>query len=53
MLALSESGVIIAPAMPGFYSRPKTVDDMVNSMVGRVMDLAGIENEISKRWSHP
>ncbi len=52
MLKLSSYNVIIAPAMPGYYSRPKTVDDMVNFVVSRILDLIGIENEISKRWQH-
>jgi 4-hydroxy-3-polyprenylbenzoate decarboxylase len=50
MLRLTESGAIISPAMPAFYTRPQTVMDMVDFMVGRVMDLCGIDNELVKRW---
>ncbi|AAT42776.1 UbiX family flavin prenyltransferase [Picrophilus oshimae] len=52
MLKLSRYNVIIAPAMPGYYNRPRTVDDMVNFVVARVLDLIGIENDVSKRWEH-
>ncbi len=50
MHRLSLNGVIIAPAMPGYYTRPKTADDMVNFVVSRVMDLMGVENNLIKRW---
>ncbi|MGE5401296.1 MAG: aromatic acid decarboxylase, partial [Ignavibacteriales bacterium] len=35
---------------PGFYSRPKTLEDLIDTMVGRALDLLGIENEIYHRW---
>ena len=35
------------------YGRPKTIDDLVNHTVGRVLDLFGIENELLKRWGEP
>jgi 4-hydroxy-3-polyprenylbenzoate decarboxylase len=50
MTSLAEAGAIIAPPVPGFYSRPKTVDDMVDHTVGRVLDLFDIEAGIVKRW---
>ncbi|MGP6220570.1 UbiX family flavin prenyltransferase [Caldiplasma sukawensis] len=50
MLRLTDAGAIIAPAMPAFYTRPQSVDDMVNFVVGRIMDLCGIENILVKRW---
>ncbi len=50
MLKLSRLGVHMLPAMPGFYNRPATIEDMVNSMVGRALDLMGIENDLYKRW---
>ena len=50
MLRLTQAGAIIAPAMPAFYTNPKSVDDMVDFMVGRVMDLCGLENALVKRW---
>ena len=50
LFALSEMGAIIAPPVPGFYARPKTLDDMVNHSVGRVLDLFEIDNDLVKRW---
>lgn len=50
MLKVSQNGAIVAPAMPGYYTKPKTVDDMINFVVSRVLDLMGIDNEISGRW---
>lgn len=50
MLTLAEAGAIILPAMPAFYCKPKTIDDIVNHMVGRVLDQLGIAHKIYKRW---
>ncbi len=52
MLKLSQNNVIIAPAIPGYYNKPESVDDMVNFIVSRVLDLAGVENHLSKRWKN-
>lgn len=50
MLTLSEMGVVIAPAMPAFYNRPKSLDDVVDHTVGRVLDLFDIDTGKVKRW---
>ncbi len=50
MLKLSNAGAIIAPASPAFYNKPKTLDDNVNFIVGRVLDLLGYDSEIFSRW---
>jgi 4-hydroxy-3-polyprenylbenzoate decarboxylase len=50
MAQLSDMGTIIAPIMPAFYNRPKTVDDIVNHTVGRLLDLFGIDTAVVKRW---
>jgi 4-hydroxy-3-polyprenylbenzoate decarboxylase len=50
MLKLSTNGVIVAPAMPGYYTKPETAGDMVNFVVSRVLDLMGIDNDMSGRW---
>jgi len=50
MLVLSEMGVKIIPAMPAFYSHPETMDDLVNFVVGKVLDSLGIENNLFRRW---
>ena len=47
----SQLGVIIFPPMPAFYSRPRTIDDLVNTTVGRVLDLFGINSGLVKRWT--
>jgi 4-hydroxy-3-polyprenylbenzoate decarboxylase len=50
MLKLSRSGARIIPAMPAFYGRPGTVLDLVDFVVGKVLDQLGIENDLYKRW---
>jgi 4-hydroxy-3-polyprenylbenzoate decarboxylase len=50
MVTVSELGAIVAPAMPAFYSRPATIDDVVNHSVGRVLDLFDLDAGIVKRW---
>jgi 4-hydroxy-3-polyprenylbenzoate decarboxylase len=50
MAALSDMGAIIAPIVPAFYNRPKTLDDVINHTVGRLLDLFGVETDIVKRW---
>jgi len=51
MERLSLAGATIMPASPAFYPMPKDVDDMVNFMVGRVLDELGIDNDLYMRWS--
>ena len=50
MLKLSRIGVVILPAMPGFYNRPKNVDDVLNHVVGKCLDQFEIEHTLFKRW---
>jgi flavin prenyltransferase len=50
MLAATENGAIIAPPVPAFYPRPKTVDDIVNHTVGRCLDLFDIDVGLVRRW---
>ena len=51
MATLADLGVIIAPPVPAFYNRPKTLDDIVDHTVGRVLDLFDIDTGSVKRWS--
>ncbi|MBE9529138.1 MAG: UbiX family flavin prenyltransferase [Proteobacteria bacterium] len=53
MLKVARAGAQIIPAMPAFYTHPKSVDDMVDFVVGRVLDMLGIESDLYKRWSPP
>ena len=50
MLTLAEAGAHIVPAMPGFYHHPKHLQDIVDFVVGRVLDAMGVENAIAPRW---
>jgi 4-hydroxy-3-polyprenylbenzoate decarboxylase len=50
---LSEIGAIIAPPVPAFYANPKSVDDLVNHTVGRLLDMFGLESGLVKRWGEP
>lgn len=50
MLAAKEAGADIVPASPGFYHKPKTIEDMVNHLAGRVLDQLDIGHNLFKRW---
>ena len=47
----AEAGAIILPPVPGTYSRPKTVEDIVNHTVGKVLDQFKIPNDLFRRWT--
>ena len=51
MATLADMGVIIAPPVPAFYNRPKTLDDVVDHTVGRLLDLFDLDTGKVKRWS--
>jgi 4-hydroxy-3-polyprenylbenzoate decarboxylase len=50
MLALRQAGADILPAMPAFYHKPRHISDLVDMIVGRVLDRLGVENELFHRW---
>jgi 4-hydroxy-3-polyprenylbenzoate decarboxylase len=50
LLKLARIGAIVIPAAPGFYHNPKKVDDLVNHVVGKVLDSLGVKHELFKRW---
>ncbi|MDA4129919.1 MAG: UbiX family flavin prenyltransferase [Thaumarchaeota archaeon] len=50
MVTISRAGAIVVPAMPGFYMRPKRIEELVDHLVGKVLDLLGIEHKLFKRW---
>ena len=50
MLTLSRMGAVILPASPGFYHQPKSIDDLVDVVVARILNQLGIEQALLKRW---
>ena len=50
MLSLSEAGVKIIPPMPAFYNHPVNIDQIVDFIIGKILDSLGIENMLYKRW---
>jgi 4-hydroxy-3-polyprenylbenzoate decarboxylase len=50
LLQLSEMGAVVAPLVPAFYSRPRSLEDIVDHTVGRLLDLFDVETDIVKRW---
>ena len=53
MLDASQLGAIVAPPMPAMYTRPTTIDDIINHSVGRVLDLMDIDTALVDRWQGP
>ena len=51
MYEVSLLGAIVFPPTPAFYNRPKTIDDIINSSIGRVLDLFDLDPGIVKRWA--
>jgi 4-hydroxy-3-polyprenylbenzoate decarboxylase len=51
MLALAEMGAVVLPPVPAFYHRPKTIRDLVDHTVGRVLDRIGIEHGLVTEWT--
>jgi 4-hydroxy-3-polyprenylbenzoate decarboxylase len=50
LLSLARAGATVLPAMPGFYRKPESIDDLVDSVVGKILDHLGIEHGIATRW---
>ena len=50
MLRITNAGGIICPASPGFYNKPETIDNLVDAVVGRVLDLLKIDHDLPIRW---
>ena len=50
MLTLAKLGVKIVPAMPAFYYGPQSMDDMIDFMVGKVLDQLPLEHDLYRRW---
>lgn len=53
MLELARLGAVVLPAMPGFYHRPTTVAELVDFVVGKILDRLGVAHELVARWQTP
>lgn len=53
MLKLARLGVIILPPVPGFYTKPKTIEDLIDHTVGKCLDQFDIDHNLYKRWGTP
>jgi len=51
MLKLSRMGVVICPPVPAFYNRPRTLEDVVDYTVVRVLDQVGVHLDVGERWA--
>ncbi|MBC7189647.1 UbiX family flavin prenyltransferase, partial [Candidatus Aerophobetes bacterium] len=51
LLKLARIGVIVAPPIPAFYNNPESIDDIVNFVVGKLLDCIEIENNLYRRWN--
>lgn len=50
MLQATRAGAVILPAMPGFYGLPRSMDDLVDFVVGKALDQIGVEHDLIRRW---
>jgi len=50
MLKLSQYGAVMVPASPGFYTRPTTIEELIDALVARVLDLLQLNHSVSRRW---
>ena len=50
MTTLADIGAVVAPIVPAFYTKPQSIDDIINHTVGRLLDFFGIETKVVRRW---
>ena len=50
MLTVTRAGAVVLPASPSFYSQPATIEALLDTVVGRVLDQLGISNQLMPRW---
>lgn len=50
MAAVTRAGAVVLPAMPGWYHRPRSLEDLIDFVVGRICDQLGVDVELSRRW---
>ncbi|MFO0909147.1 MAG: flavin prenyltransferase UbiX [Isosphaeraceae bacterium] len=53
MTAVTRAGAVVLPAAPGWYHRPRELDDLVRFIVGRICDQLGVRNNLIRRWGSP
>ena len=52
MAAVTEAGGVVLSAAPGFYNHPQTLEDLLSFVVGKVLDVIGVEHELVERWGY-
>ena len=52
MLAVTRAGAVVLPAAPSFYSKPQTIEALLDTVLGRVLDQLGLPNDLAPRWGH-
>jgi flavin prenyltransferase len=53
MVAATRAGAVVLPATPSFYSKPSTVEELIDTVVGRVLDQIGLPHRLMPRWGEP
>jgi flavin prenyltransferase len=53
MLQVARAGALVVPPVPAFYAKPRSLDEMIDHSVARVLDLLGVEHDLSGRWGQP
>jgi 4-hydroxy-3-polyprenylbenzoate decarboxylase len=53
LAAVAEAGAVVLPAMPAFYTKPRSVQDLIDFVVGRICDQLGVEHRLLHRWGEP
>jgi len=52
MVSVAEAGAMVLPACPAFYSRPQNMEELIDVLVGRILDKLGLENNLFRRWGN-
>jgi 4-hydroxy-3-polyprenylbenzoate decarboxylase len=53
LLRLARAGVLVVPAMPAFYHGPQSLEDLVDFVIGKVLDQLGVDHQLFRRWGTP